>query len=253
MNLNMGASKSNILDVFAANFSHSVNDFLKINAGTFNFATGRTITPFTGTDTIPLNGGLRINHPSAVVNTTTGGNLVVVGNLDMLAGTMNIGSAAADTSDLLSKGGTFTFSGGTVNIGGSFAPYSDFDLTTLTLSGTTLTVGKTTGTAPIDPPFKMSVAGSIFTMTGGAIIVQGPGNGNSGYFNSGYSNYSVTGGYVQIGNASTAAGKTMQVNTALPVYNFYVNGTNSPTAQLVTNDLTVLNDVTISAGTLNEN
>ncbi len=63
----------------------------------------------------------------------------------------------------------------------------------------------------------------------------------------------VTGGTLQIGNASTPAGQTIRINSTAPIYNLVVNATNSPTAQLVTNGLTVKNDVTISGGTLNAN
>ena len=63
----------------------------------------------------------------------------------------------------------------------------------------------------------------------------------------------VTGGALQIGDASTPGSQTIRVNSTAPVYNLVVNATNSPTAQLVTNGLTVKKDVTIAGGTLNAN
>ncbi|MBK8195606.1 MAG: hypothetical protein IPK76_21250 [Lewinellaceae bacterium] len=47
--------------------------------------------------------------------------------------------------------------------------------------------------------------------------------------------------------------QTVRINSTVPVYNLTVNATNSPTAQLLTNGLTVLNNLTISGGTLNAN
>ena len=63
----------------------------------------------------------------------------------------------------------------------------------------------------------------------------------------------VTGGALQIGDASTPAGQTIRINSVAPIYNLVVNAANAPTAQLIANGLTVKNDVTISGGTLNVN
>lgn len=250
--LNMGSSRTNVLDVFATNFRAYATGFLTITNGTFNLATGATVTPFTTSVSVPLSGGIRVNHASAVLN-TTGGSTTVLGEFKVQAGTVNIGSAA--DNNLISRGGIFEFSGGTTTVAGRFEPFSAFDITDFTMSGGTLIVGGTGSTSTTSSPFTMSVAGSRFTMSGGTIVVrrEGGGGGNDlGFVNTGYSNYSVTGGTVQIGDGSTPSGQTMSVNTAIPVYNFVVNSGNA-TALLVTNNLTVLNDVSITLGTLNAN
>ena len=94
----------------------------------------------------------------------------------------------------------------------------------------------------------------VFYMSGGTIAVRRRGIDSANYDYLNQSNSAtIAGGTLQIGNALTPASQTIRVNSTAPIYNFVVNATNSPTAQLVTNGLTVKNDVTISGGTLNAN
>jgi hypothetical protein len=114
------------------------------------------------------------------------------------------------------------------------------------------TVGSTSTTLA---PFMIDVFGSYFNMSGGGIVVVregGTGANDLGYINTGSIMYTMSGGTLQIGDNTTPAGQTMQVNTNKPVYNFAVNSVNA-TAQLVTSSLIVNNDVSVTAGTLNAN
>ncbi|MFZ4619608.1 MAG: fibronectin type III domain-containing protein [Bacteroidota bacterium] len=250
--MNLGGSASNFLDVFATNFSSSATNYLTLTSGIFNLATGVTTTPFTGNVTIPLIGGLRVNHSSAVLN-TTGGSITVAGDFRVMNGTVNIGSAA--DNNLISNGGVFIISGGALNVAGRFDQANSYALTNLTVSGGTMTLNTTGSTSTTNAPFQMSVPGSIFNMSGGTIVIQNPGSvgvQNLGFVNTSYNNYSVTGGTIQIGNSSTTASSTIKVNSSIPVYNFVVNNS-TVTAQLVTNNLSVLNNLSITLGTLNAN
>jgi hypothetical protein len=250
--MNLGGSQSNFLDVFATNFSSSTTNYLTLTSGTFNLATGVTTTPFTGNVTIPLIGGIRVNHSSAVLN-TTGGSITVSGEMRVINGTLNIGNAS--DNNLVSNGGVFVFSGGSVNVAGRFDQSNSYALTNLTVNGSTVTLNTVGSTSTTSAPFNMNVAGSIFNMSSGSIIIQNagnPGGQNLGFVNTSYTNYNVTGGTIQIGNASTTASSTIRVNSSIPIYNFVVNNS-TVTAQLVTNNLTVLNNVTVTLGTLNAN
>ncbi|MEW5797471.1 MAG: fibronectin type III domain-containing protein [Bacteroidota bacterium] len=251
--LNMGSSRSNVLDVFATNFTVSGTNFLTITNGTFNLATGANVTPFTTDVSIPLSGGIRVNHASAILN-TTGGNITVQGEFKVQNGTVNIGNNV--DQNLISRGGIFDFSGGTTKVRGRFEPYSAFDITDFTMSAGTLIVADSGSTSTTNSPFTMNVAGSRFTMSGGTIIVKKEGGGGAadlGFVNTGYSNYTVTGGTVQIGQTGlTPSGQTMRINSSIPLFDLVVNSSNA-TATLITNNLTVLNDVTITLGTLNAN
>jgi hypothetical protein len=104
-------------------------------------------------------------------------------------------------------------------------------------------------------PFQITGAGSQFNMTGGTLIIPregGTGVQNLGFVNTGTSGGTVTAGTLQIGNGSTPAGQTMLINSTYAVGNLTVNSANA-TAQLLTNPLTVINNVTINSGVLNSN
>ena len=248
MTLNMGTTNSNILDITLSNFLTQSTGFLTITNGTFKYEAPNAITPFAASSTIPLTGGFWVNNASAVVS-TTGGNLSVIGYARVTNGVLNIGNAA--DQQLISNGGTFIIEGGALNVSGSFtsAPYA---IMNLTVSGGTFTVATVGSTLAGQAPFMLSIAGSTFNQTGGAIVIRRAGNGNFGYINTNASSYSILGGTLQIGDNSTPAGQTVQVNSSNPVFNFTVNSVNA-TAQLVTNNLTVNNDLSITAGTLNAN
>ncbi len=252
MTMNLGGSTSNFLDVFATNFSSSTTNYLTLTSGIFNLATGVTTTPFAGNVTVPFAGGLRVNNSSAILN-TTGGSITVAGELRVMNGTLNIGNAA--DNNLISNGGVIVLSGGAINIAGRLEQSSSYALTNLTVSSGTLILNTTGSTSATNAPFNMNVPGSIFNMSGGSIIIQNagnPGGQNLGFVNTSYTNYSITGGTIQIGNASTTASSTIKVNGSIPVYNFVVNNS-TVTAQLITNNLSVLNNLSITLGTLNAN
>ncbi|MEP7171805.1 MAG: hypothetical protein ABI855_20695, partial [Bacteroidota bacterium] len=79
------------------------------------------------------------------------------------------------------------------------------------------------------------------------------GASNLGYYNINCAPYVFTGGTLQIGDASTPAGQTMQIFTDDPIANLAVYSTNSPAAQLAAS-LTVTGNTVINSGsTLNCN
>ena len=121
-----------------------------------------------------------------------------------------------------------------------------------TLSGGTFTVATAGSTLAGTAPFMLSVAGSTFNQSGGSIVIRRGGNGNYGYYNLNAAAYSCTGGVLQIGDYATPAGQTIQVYTNNPIFNFTDSSANA-TAQLVTNDLQVNNNILLAAGTLNAN
>ena len=219
-------------------------NFLTLSNGTFRLSTGATVIPFVGNATIPLSGGLWLYDNSPTV--TIPDSLIVAGSLRVSSGVLTVGSAA--DGRLMSNGGTFTIEGGTVNVAGRFAPYNGFTTTNFTMSGGTFNVPTIGSTSTTDAPFSMTVAGSFFEMTGGTITIKQPGGSNLGFLNTGSAEYSVTGGTVQIGDASTPGGSIIAVKTFTPVYNFLVAGTTpTVTARLDTN-LLVKNNMTINSG-----
>ena len=251
MTLNMGSSSNNILDITVSNFTVSTTNFLTITNGTFKFSTSGSITPFTNAVTIPVTGGLWINHPSAIVN--TGNSVTVTGLLRVSDGVLNIGDA--QNENLISNRGDIIIEGGIVNVAGTFNSLNNVTITKLNMTGGTLRVATIGSTSTTIAPFTIDVAGSVYYVSGGRIVIVregGAGANDLGYINTGSTNYLVTGGDLQIGDYSTPVNQTMRVNTNIPVFNFVDSSANA-TAQLVTNNLQVNNDVLIATGTLNAN
>jgi len=175
--------------------------------------------------------------------------LTFQGDLTCSSGTVNIGDNADEM--LLSNGAILTISGGTVNVSGRLDRPSYVAITNVVITGGTLNLNTVGSTSTTNAPFMMDVTGSSFRMTGGTIVIKnegGTGAQDLGYINTGATTYTVTGGTLQIGNASTSAGQTMRINTNIPIGNLTVETTNGPTASLNTNALTVLNQVNIKSG-----
>lgn len=247
--LNMGTSRSNVLEVTSTSFL-TPTPFLTLTNGTFRLSTNVTIVPFTADPNIPSTAGMWVNGGtvnSGNFNWTFGG-LIRVSN-----GTLNVGNTA--DNQILSNAGEIIIEGGTLNIAGRFSRVVG-SLVNFTMSGGALTVPTVSSTSATIPPFQIDNVNSSFTMSGGTIVIRRA--GNPGGTNLGYHNfagtYSVTGGTLQFGDALTPVNQIMSLNTTVPVYNLAVNGTNSPVTILQTNSLVVNNLLSISSGgTLNAN
>ncbi len=268
-----GASIANIVDVTANPFTFdslnvSTTEGLNLVDGTFRVSSAITVAPldngqacngvFAGASVgyaIPANA--RIWVAGGTVNYTTPNENLTInsgGELRASGGTFNVGSAN-NVRVRPDNGSSEVIEGGTVNVAGRFtcltAPPGG-NSNTVTVSDGTLTVGTVGNTSATFSPFCIGTAGT-FNMSGGTIIVR---QGATAGTPLGYTNlagtFSVIGGTVQIGDAGTPAGDVIEVNSSAPVWDFVVGSANA-TARLDTNNLTVLDDVTISAGTLDAN
>lgn len=250
--LNMGASINNILDIQTPTFT-APNDFLTLTSGTFKLSTtgASNLTPFTVNATIPQKGGLWLNSALSTIN--NGGSLTMYGNITLSNGTFNVGNAANE--DLLSNGGYLTTNGGTLNIAGKYYAVGINNLSKFTISGGNVIVPSVGSTNTTIAPFQIAGAGSQFNMSGGSLIIPregGTGAQNLGFVNTGTSGGTVTGGTLQIGSATSPAAQIIQINSNFPVGNLLVNSANT-NASLLTNSLSVINNVTINTGTLTTN
>lgn len=245
--LNMGTTNTNALDITSSSFTVLPTNFLTLTNGTFKISTSTaTLTPFTAATTLPLSTGIWINNAGATIS--SGNSITLYGYLRVSAGTLNIGNASNE--NLISYGGTIYIDGGNLNVAGSLGKFGPTILTNFTISSGQLTLATVgSGTAP----FRIDEIGSTFNMSGGTIIIERPGTGNLGYVNTGGTIGTVSGGTLQMGDASTPATQTMQINASVPIYNLVVSNGVAVTAQLVTNSLTVKNNITINSGTLNAN
>lgn len=250
--LDLGTSINNTLDVTSNNFTPS-NNFLTLINGTFKLSTVNTtnITPYTNFVTIQNGTGIECNSSTAFINFP--GGISLYGSLITRNGTVNVGDAANENIE--SNGGIFQLYGGAVNIAGQYYSTNLNTLAKFTILGGILTLPTVSSTSTTIAPFQINGAGSTFNMSGGSIIIQregGTGAQDLGYTVIGISNSAVTGGTLQIGNSLTPTGQTMRINSSARIGNLLVNSANA-TTMLITNDLTVTNNITIFSGTLNSN
>jgi hypothetical protein len=237
------------LEVTSDNFSAS-SGFLDMRFGTFKFSSPGTctITPFSAAISYNSYCGLWMNSTNSVMNAL--GSVTYYGQFRVSGGVVNIGDAADE--NLTSGGNIISISSGTVNVAGRFDRTNGVNLTDFRMSGGLFTLNRVGSTSTTLAPFTIDVVGSSFNWTGGDIVIQNMGASNLGYINTGASSsYTVNStGTLQIGNASTAASQNIRINTNIPIPNLTVFATNSPTATIITNSLTVRNNVLISSSSV---
>lgn len=256
--LNTGNSSSNVVDFKGASFS-APTDFLTLQNGSFKFSVTSAVTLnlFPAGTTILPSSGIIMNSSLSTMNMPN--TISFQGDLTVNAGNVFVGDAADE--NLVSNGSDIIINGGKVEIAGRLTRPSYVSLTNFTMTGGTLicnTFGSNDSAPPAGTsaagPFTIDVIGSKFIMSGGTIIIRqsgAGGTGNLGYTNNNVTNYSFTGGTIQIGDALTPAANSMKISADQPIYNLSINTTNSPTA-LLTSALTVNNTTAISSGaTLN--
>lgn len=251
INMNMGNSINNTLEITATTFTAPAN-FLTLTNGTFKLSTVNSvsITLFTPLTSIPQTAGVWLNSATAVLN--TGAGITLTGKLSVSNGTLNVGNAADE--DLLSSGGNLVVTGGQLNIAGKYYASGINNLCYVTISGGTLTVPTSASTSQTIAPFQIIGAGSKFNMSAGLLVIAkegGNGTQDLGFVNT-VTAGSVTGGTLQIGNTLTPAASTININTNYFIGNLSVNSVNA-VARLNTNSLSVIGNVAINSGTLNTN
>ncbi len=242
-------SQNRILEATSLISLNAATNPLVLTSGTFKLSSASTIAPFTSDPSIGSNSGLWNN--GGTVNSGNFNITINAGLLRVSAGTINIGTNSNNYLLYLNNG-KLTIEGGAINIASRIKPNSGTSTGTYLQTGGILTLNTVGSTSTTDALFQMN-SGCTFTMSSGTIVIQkASSNTTADYINLATAN-NITGGTLQIGNASTPASQTIRINSTVPIFNLVVNASNSPTAQLLTNSLTVKNDVTIAGGTLNAN
>lgn len=241
---NTGAANNNIVEILPSNFTAEAG-FLTLTDGIIKMSGSYTLTNTffnTANYTIPAIAGIWLNNPNVTV-TAQGNNISLRGLLRITAGTYNVGTA--NTHKLLYfTGSTIIMEGGALNVAAALGGNGSGDEINYNQSGGTVTVS-TIGVAQTWASFEIWAAASVFTMSGGTIILQRLNSAFTDYYNAS-TNATVTGGTLQAGNASTLGTDFFWINSTPPLYNLVVNTTNNPRAELRVNT-TVLNDVTNGA------
>ncbi len=246
-------SKANILEITTSNFTCDPDALSFTTGGTFKFSSSGTnsFSLFNTVKDIPLAGRIWMNSANSTMN--FGASLNLRGDLRLDNGIVIVGNAANE--NINSIGGNLEINGGAMRIAGRYVPFGPQSTSSYVQTAGTLTLPTISSTSTTQSPFSMEVAGSSFTMTGGTIILQregGTGTQNLGYNTSGAGTNVVTGGTLQVGDATTPAGQTLLINSGTSIGNLLVSSANA-TGQLINNNLNVISNITLTSGTLNDN
>lgn len=241
-------TQDKILEINSLITLKATSNPLVITSGTFKLSSASTITPFTSAPTITELMGFWNN--GGTVNGGAFGWTLNKGLLKISAGTTNIGTSSGNSIVYLNNG-TLVVEGGDLNIASRIQPNSSTSSCIFNQSGGVITVFKVGSTSTTNAPFEMGINANC-TISGGTIVIQKASSNYADYVNIATSN-SITGGTLQIGNGSTSTSQTIRINSTAPIYNLSINSFNAPKAQLVSNNLTVKNNITISGGTLDTN
>ena len=232
--VNKGSSPTYAVDLTVSNFtvrgsSSDVAGFLTLSNGTFKISGSFTMTNrvFTSASySITSNTGFYLNNPNFTVAAQTG-SVGWYGEITIDDGTFNVGSASDDNLYYGGSGANsvFVINGGAINVAGSLQPYADptynytyyVDYTQTGGTVTCCTVGNTDGGASgRGLPSMWITRYSSFTMSGGTIVIRGQ-NINWNYdYDCSADTRSITGGTVQIGDASSGTAKRYGITGYFP-------------------------------------
>lgn len=231
--VNKGSSPTYAVDLTVSNFtvrgvSTDVAGFLTLTNGTFKISGSFTMTNrvFTSaTYSITSNTGFYLNNPNFTVAAQTG-SVGWFGEITIDDGTFNVGSASNDNLYYGGSGANsvFVINGGALNVAGSLQPFNDtgnhtyyVDYTQTGGTVTCCTVGNTyPGLNGLGLPSMWITQYSSFTMSGGTIVIRGH-NINANYdYDCSADTRSITGGTVQIGDASSGTAKRYGITGYFP-------------------------------------
>lgn len=222
---------------------------LTLTTGTFKVSSASTIAPWTGSSTIGSGATLWVNGA-----TIPAGNFSLslnAGTLRISAGTVGIGTATGNSITYLNNG-ALIMEGGSLTVAGRFSPNSGTSAGSYTQSGGTATFCAIGSTSSTRAAFELN-SGVPFTFSDGTIIVRRPCSHTTIDVLISSTSHNVTGGTLQMGDASTPAAQVIRLNSAVPLHHFTVSATNNPEASLVTNGLTINGNLSILGGTLRAN
>ncbi|MCX6243595.1 MAG: T9SS type A sorting domain-containing protein [Bacteroidetes bacterium] len=175
--------------------------------------------------TIPALGGFWLNNSTFTV-TGQNGSPTLAGLLRVSAGTYNIGTALGNSMGF-STGSVVNIEGGTINGASRFGVSAAANTITYSQSGGTITVCTVANTSTTLCSFDLGTSvSSTINISNGTIIIQNVATGATvrDYRNqAGTGIAGLTGGTLQIGNASTPAAKSFTIYGVTP--NLVINGT----------------------------
>jgi uncharacterized repeat protein (TIGR01451 family) len=221
------------------------NGTIKIS-GTF---TGTSRVFATAAYTIPVSFGFWLNNPNYTV-AGQAGSATNNGLLRISQGTFNVGTATGNAMGL-STGSTAIIEGGAVNATGRFGVAAAGNAITYTQTGGTLTVCTIGNASATLGSFDLGTSiNSNITMSGGTLVTQLLATAIDYRNQAGGGITGVTGGTLQLGNASSGAAKNFNLRGVLPnlvITNTSANHTGTMSTTLVNYNNIALN-ITINTG-----
>ncbi|MEQ9117076.1 T9SS type A sorting domain-containing protein [Fulvivirga sp.] len=266
--MNKGNSKDNTFsfeDSFTLNgLSNGSTKAIEIQNGTliFNDAAINVDLTTGGDDfSIPSAGGLQITQGTANVSGDDSG-ISLNGLLRINGGTLNMDDAVGNGNNYIeysaSGNAVLEVSSGTLDVGSQIRPITSANTGILKYrqTGGDVRIGTQAGTENTRGMLQIYNPGSEFTYTGGTLTIerhQTSPSISALYLDPDVSD--VTNSTITIFNTNTPAGQTnFGINSTISLDNLVLNGTNSPTARIEINPLTINNGLTINSGaTLNGN
>ncbi|MCK6542489.1 T9SS type A sorting domain-containing protein [bacterium] len=283
--VNKGTSQTPVLTLNLTNAPtingsvSAVNKALTLTSGTLRLA-GSFNFPYTistGNDyTIPASARLWVDNSNATLtldNSSGSNSLKLYGTLQISNGTVNVGVSAGgtntcdisyDTANGLGVVPAINVSGGTLTVAGKIRPLSDptanVQPLNYTQSAGTVSVSRyqaesANSTAYGVSDFTLRSTTGVFTMSGGTLNVvrRGASSNGRGLLILVGSNYSVSGGTVQILTSNFTGNFNCVVHSDAPFWNLIIGAGTSYTANIggsnsAATNCTVLNDFTLNIG-----
>jgi uncharacterized repeat protein (TIGR02543 family) len=255
MVVNKGTSSASRLELDPANFTvrgaavnaAQANGMLTLTNGTFKlagtFAGSNTLSTVAGW-TIPASAGLWLANPNYTV-AAMNGTITLAGKLTLDAGTFDVGNSSGNRL-AYAAGSSVVVNGGTLNIAGRFSPATN--PCTYTQTGGTVNITTVDNSSTTNAGFDLQ-SGSTFNMSGGTIALQKPSSSFSGprdYRNSA-TTVNITGGTLQVGNASSGPAATYYIWGAVP--DFTISTTSGNHSASLIGDVFAYGTTTIPANT----
>jgi hypothetical protein len=260
MTINKGTSNANILELNPTNFTvqgavtdSATANYLTLTNGTLKISgtfTAAFRTFSAASYSIGATQGFWLNNPNYTVSAQTGGSATVTGLFRASQGTFNVGTAtgsgAANSLGFVT-GSTIIVEGtAVINAASRFGQSATGSVITYTQTGTpTITVCTAGNTSTTLGSFDLgTAAGSTITMTGGTIIHQLAASTIDYRFDAGGGPAGMTGGTLQMGNASSGAAKSFNIRGVFP--NLVMNNVSAGHSATMSTTLVNYNHVALS-------
>jgi fibronectin-binding autotransporter adhesin len=264
--IDKGTSQSSELDVNVGGaLSTLSNNWLNLVNGTFKFskAATLTLTNVAGSNFfIPPTAAINLNNSNAILNigsvASDNADLLLAGKLLITNGTVNIGNTAnANNNDIEYSGAGFPeieLLGGTLNVNGQIRKSAISTAGSLVYKQSGSSVVVIFGQNQLATKSKLQIngTGSVFNMSGSSTLtlVRGGGTTYQDLYLQAASS-TVSGGTIIIGNATTPAASTFNLNCINPVHTLTVDAnTTTKTAQLQVNAIQINNDLLINGNSV---